>query len=162
MFMLYYSSLGEVERYVIDFTKKLSQHIVQTMEERPAVKQCSEAVVDHYGVTFTCLGSSLEKLNTKQEILAVRVSQGGEKLNDERAKHKVEQMISITNIYRNKLVKIREDMQSVTERSVRLRQRAGRLQDEKQRESMERENRKETERLREKELIAKPSQNINM
>ena len=119
--------------------------------------ECSQAVVDHYGVTFSCLGSSLDKLNTKQELLAVRVNQEGEKLNEERAKHKVEQMISVTNIYRSKLVKIKEDMQAVTERSGRLRQRAGRLQDEKQKESMERENRREAERLREKELIAKPA-----
>ena len=123
--------------------------------------ECSQAVVDHYGVTFSCLGSSLDKLNTKQELLAVRVNQEGEKLNEERAKHKVEQMISVTNIYRSKLVKIKEDMQAVTERSGRLRQRAGRLQDEKQKESMERENRREAERLREKELIAKPASSNN-
>ena len=108
--------------------------------------------------TFTCLGSSLDKLNSKQEVLAVRVHQEVETLTEELAKHKVEQMISVTNIYRNKLVKIKEDMQSLTERSGRLRVRAARLQDEKQRESMERENRREKERLREKELIAKPAQ----
>ena len=128
------------------------------MSERPGVAECSEAVVDHYGVTFTCLGSSLDKLNSKQEVLAVRVHQEVETLTEELAKHKVEQMISVTNIYRNKLVKIKEDMQSLTERSGRLRVRAARLQDEKQRESMERENRREKERLREKELIAKPAQ----
>ena len=126
------------------------------MSERPGVSQCSEAVVDHYGVTFACLGSSLEKLNSKQEVLAGRVHQEGEKLREERARHKVEQMVSITNIYRAKLVKIREDMQALTERSGRLRLRAARLQDEKQRESMERENRREKERLRERELIARP------
>ena len=119
--------------------------------------ECSEALVDHYGVTFTCLGSSLDKLNSKQEVLAVRVHQEVETLTEELAKHKVEQMMSITNIYKNKLVKIKEDMQSLTERSGRLRVRAARLQDEKQRESMERENRREKERLREKELIAKPA-----
>ena len=128
------------------------------MSDKPGVVECSEAVVDHYGVTFTCLGSSLDKLNSKQEVLAVRVHQEVETLTEELAKHKVEQMISVTNIYRNKLVKIKEDMQSLTERSGRLRVRAARLQDEKQRESMERENRREKERLREKELIAKPAQ----
>ena len=33
-----------------------------------AVSQCTEAVVNHYGVTFACMGSSLEKLNQKQGI----------------------------------------------------------------------------------------------
>ena len=127
------------------------------MSDKPGVVECSEALVDHYGVTFTCLGSSLDKLNSKQEVLAVRVHQEVETLTEELAKHKVDQMMSITNIYRNKLVKIKEEMQSLTDRSGRLRVRAARLQAEKQRESMERENRREKERLREKELIAKPA-----
>ena len=127
------------------------------MSDKPGVVECSEALVDHYGVTFTCLGSSLDKLNSKQEVLAVRVHQEVETLTEELAKHKVDQMMSITNIYRNKLVKIKEEMQSLTDRSGRLRVRAARLQAEKQRESMERENRRERERLRERELIARPA-----
>ena len=127
------------------------------MSDKPGVVECSEALVDHYGVTFTCLGSSLDKLNSKQEVLAVRVHQEVETLTEELAKHKVEQMMSITNIYRNKLVKIKEEMQSLTDRSGRLRVRAARLQAEKQRESMERENRRERDRLRERELIARPA-----
>ena len=127
------------------------------MSDKPGVVECSEALVDHYGVTFTCLGSSMDKLNSKQEVLAVRVHQEVETLTEELAKHKVDQMMSITNIYRNKLVKIKEEMQSLTDRSGRLRVRAARLQAEKQRESMERENRRERDRLRERELIARPA-----
>ena len=127
------------------------------MSDKPGVVECSEALVDHYGVTFTCLGSSLDKLNSKQEVLAVRVHQEVETLTEELAKHKVDQMMSITNIYRNKLVKIKEEMQSLTDRSGRLRVRAARLQAEKQRESMERENRRERDRLRERKLIARPA-----
>ena len=115
------------------------------------VLQCSEAVVNHYGVTFSCLGSSLEKLNTKQEALSGAVQREGERLNEERAGHRVEQMISVTNIYkwvsvtmmivlimffRTKLDRVREDMAAIGARSARLRQRAARLQEEKQRESM--------------------------
>ena len=115
------------------------------------VLQCSEAVVNHYGVTFSCLGSSLEQLNTKQEALSGAVQREGERLNEERAGHRVEQMISVTNIYkwvsvtmmivlimffRTKLDRVREDMAAIGARSARLRQRAARLQEEKQRESM--------------------------
>ena len=115
------------------------------------VLQCSEAVVNHYGVTFSCLGSSLEKLNTKQEALSGAVQREGERLNEERAGHRVEQMISVTNIYkwvsvtmmivlimffRTKLDRVREDMAAIGARSARPRQRAARLQEEKQRESM--------------------------
>ena len=121
------------------------------------VSQCSEAVVDHYGVTFSCLGSSLQKLTTKQEGLAAAVQQEGRTLNEERAQHRVEQMVSITGIYRSKLNRIREEMGTLSARSARLRQRAARLQEAKQKESMEREVQRDKDRVREKELIAKPS-----
>ena len=92
------------------------------------VSQCSEAVVDHYGVTFSCLGSSLQKLTTKQEGLAAAVQQEDRTLNEERGQHRVEQMVSITGIYRSKLDRIREEMGTLSARSARLRQRAARLQ----------------------------------
>ena len=123
----------------------------------PAVSLCSQSVVNHYGVTFGCLGASLEKLNTRQEILTVAVQKEGERLNEGRAKYGVEHMLTLTSIYRNKLVKVKEDMQMLTERSSKLRKRAIRLQEEKQSESMNRETKRAKERQREKELIAKPA-----
>jgi len=124
------------------------------------VALCSEAVVNHYGVTFSCLGASLEKLNNKQTQLTKAVQKEGEKLNEERGMHKVEQMISITGIYKNKLDKIKDDMVAISARSARLRQRASKLQEEKQLESMEREVRRDTNRIRESQLIAKPAANF--
>ena len=47
------------------------------MASDKGVAQCSEAVVNHYGVTFACLGASLEKLNTKQEALSGAVQREG-------------------------------------------------------------------------------------
>ena len=123
----------------------------------PAVSLCSQSVVNHYGVTFGCLGASLEKLNTRQEILTVAVQKEGERLNEGRAKYGVEHMLTLTSIYRNKLVKVKEDMQMLTERSSKLRKRAIRLQEQKQSESMNRETKRSKERQREKELIAKPA-----
>ena len=48
-------------------------------------------------------------------------------------------------------------MQILTERAAKLRKRAVRLQEEKQRESMDREAKRAKERQREKELIARPA-----
>ena len=121
----------------------------------PAV--CSQSVVNNYGVTFGCLGATLDKLNTRQEILTVAVQKEGERLNEGRAKYGVDHMLTLTNIYRNKLVKVKENMQILTERSDKLRKRAVRLQEEKQRESMDREAKRAKERQREKELIARPA-----
>ena len=85
------------------------------------------------------------------------VQKEGERLNEGRAKSGVDHMLTLTKIYRNKLVKVKEDMQILTERSAKLRKRAVRLQEEKQRESMDREAKRAKERQREKELIARPA-----
>ena len=103
------------------------------------------------------MATSLEKLNTRQEILTVAVQKEGERLNEGRAKYGVEHMLTLTSIYRSKLVKVKEDMQMLAERSAKLRKRAIKLQEEKQKESMDREMRRAKEKQREKELIAKPS-----
>eukprot|EP00092_Neocalanus_flemingeri_P065604 GFUD01079812.1.p1 GENE.GFUD01079812.1~~GFUD01079812.1.p1 ORF type:complete len:141 (+),score=60.84 GFUD01079812.1:56-478(+) len=123
----------------------------------PAVSLLSQGVVNHYGVTFGCLGTSLEKLNTRQEIVTVAVQKEGMRLNEGRAKYGVEHMLTLTNIYKNKLVKAKEDMQMLTERSVKLRKRATKLQEEKQKESMDREMKRAKDRQMEKELIARPA-----
>ena len=47
------------------------------MDSDKDVVRCSEAVVNHYGVTFACHGASLEKLNTKQEALSGAVQREG-------------------------------------------------------------------------------------
>lgn len=46
--------------------------------------QCSEAVVNHNGVTFACPGASLEKVNTK-EALSSAEQRKGERLNEKGA-----------------------------------------------------------------------------
>ena len=47
------------------------------MASDKGVAQCSEAVVNYYGVTFAGLGASLEKLNTKQEALSSAMQREG-------------------------------------------------------------------------------------
>ena len=47
------------------------------MDSDKDVVRCSEAVVNHCGVTFACHGASLEKLNTKKEALRGAVQREG-------------------------------------------------------------------------------------
>ena len=126
-------------------------------DNQSGVSKCTAAVVNDYGVTSACLEATLEKLNKKQDTFTEAINKESEKLNVGRDEHKIEHMISITNIYRSKLDKIKDEMGNLSSRSMKLRQRAARLQEEKQKESMEREIQRDKERIREKELIAKPA-----
>merc|ERR1712227_1194527 len=102
------------------------------------------AVVNDYGVTSACLEATLDKLNKKQDTFTEAINQEAEKLNVGRDEHKIEH-------------KIKDEMGNLSSRSMKLRQRAARLQEEKRKESMEREIQRDKERIREKELIAKPA-----
>jgi len=117
----------------------------------------SQGLVNHYGATFLCLANSLEKLNTRQEILTVATQEENEKLNGARAESGLEHMAAVTAEQRNRLVRLKEEMAALGERSTRLRLRATRLQESKQEEAMQREVRRDGDRRREEELIAKPA-----
>ena len=68
------------------------------------------AVVNDYGVTSACLEATLEKLNKKQDTFTEAINKESEKLKVGRDEHKIEHMIGITNIYRSKLDKIKDEM----------------------------------------------------
>ena len=79
--------------------------------------QCSEAV-NHYGVTFACLGASLKKLNMKQEALSGFSASGrerdssrspqdsgfsvhfGSRFSRKREKRRQAKLITLNSIYR--------------------------------------------------------------
>lgn len=117
----------------------------------------SQGLVNHYGATFLCLANSLEKLNTRQEILTVATQEESEKLNRAKAESGLEHMAAATAEQRNRLVRLKEEMAGLGERSMRLKLRAAKLQEAKQEEAMQREVKRDSDRRRENELIAKPA-----
>lgn len=121
-----------------------------------AVGKCSQGFLDHYSTTFTKLSTDLERLNTAQEILTVDVKTEREKL-DAIANDDLTEMIGETGRYRLKAVRLQEEMLALSERSERLRKRAAKLQDQKQKEALKRENKRVHDIEREKELVAKPA-----
>lgn len=126
-------------------------------ESQEVAALLSQGLVNHYGATFLCVANSLEKLNTRQEILTVATQEESEKLNGARAESGLEHMAAVTAEQRNRLVRLKEEMAGLGERSTRLRLRATTLQEAKQEEAMQREVRRDGDRRREEELIAKPS-----
>jgi len=112
----------------------------------------------HYEKTFTKLSADLERVNTAQEILTVDVKSEREILEaGARTGPSLGEMIGHTGRYRLKVTRLQETMTSLTERSERLRKRAAKLQDQKQKEALRRENKRVRDIERENELTAKPA-----
>ena len=122
-----------------------------------AIALCSTGITSHYSLTFKKLASDLERLNTAQEILTIDVKTESERLREAAGGHGLSGMVETTARYQQKLAKLQGDMSALTERSAKLRKRAARLQDEKQKEALRRENKRVMDLERENELIAKPA-----
>ena len=56
-------------------------------ESQEVAALLSQGLVNHYGATFLCVANSLEKLNTRQEILTVATQEESEKLSYRAFKH---------------------------------------------------------------------------
>ena len=129
--------------------------------QREGVTSLTQGVVNHYSATFLCLAASLHRLNSRQEVIGTGLQEQAERLEETRfaffsapvlldmscslrSEYSLEHMASQTLAYRNKLIRLKEDMSGLGERSARLRARAARLQVAKQEEAMEREVRGDT------------------
>lgn len=69
---------------------------------KQGVELCSQAVLNHYGVTFASLGSSLGKLCRRQAGVAEMLERELEQVEQGRADTRLQHMLTITDIYRNK------------------------------------------------------------
>jgi len=120
------------------------------------VLKCTKGFLDHYSPVFTKLSNDLERLNTAQEILTVDVKTEREKI-EKITNDDLTEMIGETGRYRLKAGRLQEEMLALSERSERLRKRAAKLQDQKQKEALRRENKRVQDIEREKELVARPA-----
>jgi len=119
------------------------------------IKFSSTGILNHYGPTFRNIKKDLERLNIRQEVLSVDISTETTKLRQANAHVSLEEMISVTNFYKDKFVSLKSSMIQLSERTVKLRERACKLQELKQSEALEKEAKRAQHLAREKALIAK-------
>ncbi|RWS28752.1 biogenesis of lysosome-related organelles complex 1 subunit 6-like protein [Leptotrombidium deliense] len=101
---------------------------------------------------------SLEEMNQYQLSLITSIQQERAKLEDKMKDADLEAMIAKANLYHNKLLNIKREMRTLTERSEALKKRALKLQEEKQKEALEYELERDKELQLEKQLSpVKPS-----
>ncbi|RWS01402.1 biogenesis of lysosome-related organelles complex 1 subunit 6-like protein, partial [Dinothrombium tinctorium] len=102
---------------------------------------------------------NVDELNKYQSSVITSIEQESLKI-EEKIKHfDLEAMVNKANVYYNKLLNIKKEMDSIAERSEKLKKRALRLQEEKQIEALEYESMKDKQLQLEKHLLpVKPSQ----
>ena len=101
--------------------------------------------------------AALEVINNRQIHIQDKLAGENEKFDKVAEEYKIDDMISRTRAYQNKLNYLQKEMLCLSEKSTSMKIRAMKLQEAKQKEALKRELKKQEEAEREELLVAKPA-----
>ncbi|XP_010181671.1 PREDICTED: biogenesis of lysosome-related organelles complex 1 subunit 6 [Mesitornis unicolor] len=125
-----------------------------------AVEQLTEGLISHYLPDLQRSKSALQELTQNQVVLLETLEQEISKFKECNSILDINALFSEAKHYHNKLVNIRNEMMMLHEKTSKLKKRALKLQQKRQKEELEREQQREKELEREKQLTAKPARRM--
>nr|XP_013812496.1 PREDICTED: biogenesis of lysosome-related organelles complex 1 subunit 6 [Apteryx mantelli mantelli] len=127
------------------------------MIDEKAVEQLTEGLISHYLPDLQRSKLALKELTQNQVVLLETLEQEISKFKECNSILDINALFSEAKHYHNKLVNIRNEMMMLHEKTSKLKKRALKLQQKRQKEELEREQQREKELEREKQLTAKPA-----
>nr|XP_033776532.1 biogenesis of lysosome-related organelles complex 1 subunit 6 [Geotrypetes seraphini] len=124
---------------------------------RRAVEQLTKGLMSHYLPDLQHSKLALQELTQNQLVLLETLDQEISKFKECNSILDINALFSEAKCYRNKLVNIRKEMLMLHEKTSKLKKRALKLQQKREKEDLEREQQREKELEREKQLTAKPA-----
>ncbi|XP_046458145.1 biogenesis of lysosome-related organelles complex 1 subunit 6-like [Daphnia pulex] len=121
------------------------------------INNLARALLENHEPKFVAAEDSLQDLTAKQDMLMGQVFRQTDRLSEAIKHTQVYEMVTQTKIYQNKLLSLQKEMADLSERSQKIKKRALKLQQSKQHEALLREQAKDRELEREKQLIARPA-----
>ncbi|XP_004687893.1 PREDICTED: biogenesis of lysosome-related organelles complex 1 subunit 6 [Condylura cristata] len=128
----------------------------KTVEDK-AVEQLAEGLLSHYLPDLQRSKQALQELTQNQVILLDTLEQEISKFKECHSMLDINALFTEAKHYHAKLVNIRKEMLMLHEKTSKLKKRALKLQQKRQKEELEREQQREKELEREKQLTAKPA-----
>ncbi|XP_051580092.1 biogenesis of lysosome-related organelles complex 1 subunit 6 [Myxocyprinus asiaticus] len=144
----------EKESGVIEETVVL-QDILHVNEQ--TVQRLTDGFIQHYLPELHTSKRALQELTQNQVILLDTLEQEVNKFRECNAMVDLNALFTEAKVYHSKLVNIRKEMIILHDKTTKLKKRALKLQQHKQREELEREQQREREIERERRLTAKPA-----
>lgn len=120
-----------------------------------AASKLAEGLLNIYQLPLEQVQKELTEITNKQETLFGQMQIENKKLQETFDNAKLNEMFQTIKLYQGKLTLMKKEMASVHERTFKLKKRALRLQQMKQKEALNREQQREQEVRREQELIGK-------
>ncbi|XP_044294675.1 biogenesis of lysosome-related organelles complex 1 subunit 6 [Varanus komodoensis] len=128
-----------------------------TAVDKKAVEQLTKGLLSHYLPDLQRSKLALKELTQNQEVLLETLQQEISKFKECSSILDINVLFSEAKHYHNKLVNIRKEMMMLHEKTSKLKKRALKLQQKRQKEELEREQQREKELEREKQLTARPA-----
>ncbi|XP_011783934.1 PREDICTED: biogenesis of lysosome-related organelles complex 1 subunit 6 [Colobus angolensis palliatus] len=127
-----------------------------TIEDK-AVEQLAEGLLSHYLPDLQRSKQALQELTQNQVVLLDTLEQEISKFKECHSMLDINALFAEAKHYHAKLVNIRKEMLMLHEKTSKLKKRALKLQQKRQKEELEREQQREKEFEREKQLTARPA-----
>ncbi|XP_034516918.1 biogenesis of lysosome-related organelles complex 1 subunit 6 isoform X1 [Ailuropoda melanoleuca] len=127
-----------------------------TVEDK-AVEQLAEGLLSHYLPDLQRSKQALQELTQNQVVLLDTLEQEISKFKECHSMLDINALFTEAKHYHAKLVNIRKEMLMLHEKTSKLKKRALKLQQKRQKEELEREQQREKEFEREKQLTARPA-----
>ncbi|XP_073706221.1 biogenesis of lysosome-related organelles complex 1 subunit 6 isoform X2 [Garra rufa] len=125
--------------------------------DEQTVQRLTDGFLSHYLPEMSSSKQTLQELTQNQVILLDTLEQEVTKFRECNAMIDLNALFTEAKVYHSKLVNIRKEMIVLHDKTTRLKKRALKLQQHKQKEDLEREQQREKELERERRLIAKPA-----
>ncbi|XP_048025264.1 biogenesis of lysosome-related organelles complex 1 subunit 6 isoform X1 [Megalobrama amblycephala] len=125
--------------------------------DEQTIQRLTDGFMSHYLPELNASKQTLQELTQNQVILLDTLEQEVTKFRECNAMIDLNALFTEAKVYHSKLVNIRKEMIVLHDKTTRLKKRALKLQQHKQKEDLEREQQRERELEREKRLIAKPA-----
>ncbi|XP_076647755.1 biogenesis of lysosomal organelles complex 1 subunit pallidin [Halictus rubicundus] len=121
-----------------------------------AAKKLAEGLLSIYKLPLEQVHKELTEVTSKQQALLNQMQGENKKLQETHEDIDLNKMFQTVKVYQGKLTFMKKEMASIHERTFKLKKRALRLQQMKQKEALNREQQREQEIRREQDLIGKP------
>jgi len=125
-----------------------------------AVRDLTLGLTTAFSVPLGQVSAKLDELQQSQEAMIGRLQTESNKLTSLPDAKYIQQTINQVSVYQGKVVQLRKDMFTLTERMQRLKRRAAALQQRKVQAETQIAEQRERNLLREQQLTAKPSKTL--
>ncbi|XP_011252515.1 biogenesis of lysosome-related organelles complex 1 subunit 6-like isoform X2 [Camponotus floridanus] len=142
------------EAGVMDIQLKTEKEVSEdTLYFSKAVEKLAEGLLGICQPPLEQVKNELFELTSKQEALLAQMQLENKKIHETFEDIDLNDMFAAIKVYQGKLTLIRKEMINIHERTYKLKKRALRLQQIKQKEALNKEQQREQELRREQELI---------